>query len=84
GSTEIELPGRLVVDNSEAYIAAGLAGLGILQGMNIFLQPYLERGLLVEVLPDNPSPNRKLSLLYPHRHLSRKVRAFTDWLESLL
>ena len=84
GSTEIELPGRLVVDNSEAYIAAGLAGLGILQGMNIFLQPYLDRGLLVEVLPDNPSPNRKLSLLYPHRHLSRKVRAFTDWLESLL
>ena len=60
GSTEIELPGRLVVDNSEAYIAAGLAGLGILQGMNIFLQPYLDRGLLVEVLPDNPSPNRKL------------------------
>lgn len=84
GSTEIELPGRLVVDNSEAYIAAGVAGLGILQGMNIFLQPYLDRGLLVEVLPDNPSPNRKLSLLYPHRHLSRKVRAFTDWLESLL
>lgn len=60
GSTEIELPGRLVVDNSEAYIAAGLAGLGILQGMNIFLQPYLDRGLLVEVLPDNTSPNRKL------------------------
>ncbi|MDW2611843.1 LysR family transcriptional regulator, partial [Escherichia coli] len=25
-----------------------------------------------------------LSLLYPHRHLSRKVRAFTEWLESLL
>ena len=72
------------MDNSEAYIAAGLAGLGILQGINIFLQPYLDRGLLVEVLPDNPSPNRKLSLLYPHRHLSRKVRAFTDWLESLL
>lgn len=60
GSTEIELPGRLVVDNSEAYIAAGLAGLGILQGMNIFLQPYLDRGLLVEVLPDNTSPYRKL------------------------
>ncbi|RTM22484.1 hypothetical protein EKO15_05000 [Enterobacter bugandensis] len=25
-----------------------------------------------------------LSLLYPHRHLSRKVRAFTEWLESLV
>lgn len=84
GVAEIALPGKLVVDNSEAYIAAGLAGLGLMQGMNLFLQPYLDRGLLVEVLPDYRSPDRKLSLLYPHRHLSRKVRVFTEWLESLV
>lgn len=84
GTAEINLPGKLVLDNSEAYIAAGLAGLGLLQGMNIFLQPYLDSGLLVEILPDYPAPPRKLSLLYPHRHLSRKVRVFAEWLESLL
>lgn len=84
GTVEMTLPGKLVVDNSEAYIAAGLAGLGVLQGMNIFLQPYLDRGLLVEVLPAHPSPARKLSLLYPHRHLSRKAQVFTGWLERLL
>lgn len=84
GTAEIKLPGKLVVDNSEAYIAAGLAGLGLMQGMNLFLQPYIDRGLLVEVLPDYRSPDRKLSLLYPHRHLSRKVRVFTEWLESLV
>ena len=84
GIAEMTLPGKLVIDNSETYLSAGLAGLGLVQGMNLFLQPYLDRGLLVEVLPDNPSPDRKLSLLYPHRHLSRKVRAFTEWLESLL
>ncbi|MBM3059595.1 LysR substrate-binding domain-containing protein, partial [Escherichia coli] len=84
GIAEIKLPGKLVVDNSEAYIAAGLAGLGLMQGMNLFLQPYIDRGLLVEVLPDYRSPDRKLSLLYPHRHLSRKVRVFTEWLESLV
>ena len=72
------------MDNSEAYIAAGLAGLGLIQGMNLFLQPYIDRGQLVEVLPEHRSPDRKLSLLYPHRHLSRKVRAFTEWLESLV
>jgi DNA-binding transcriptional LysR family regulator len=55
-----------------------------MQGMNLFLQPYIDRGLLVEVLPDYRSPDRKLSLLYPHRHLSRKVRVFTEWLESLV
>ena len=84
GPVEMTLPGKLVVDNSETYLSAGLAGLGLVQGMNVFLQPYLDRGLLVEVLPDNPTPDRKLSLLYPHRHLSRKVRVFNEWLESLL
>lgn len=84
GTEEVRLPGRLVLDNSEAYIAAGLAGLGLLQGMNIFLQPYIDSGQLVEVLPNHPVPPRKLSLLYPHRHLSRKVRAFAEWLETLL
>lgn len=84
GTADITLPGNLVVDNSETYLSAGLAGLGLVQGMNIFLQPYLDSGLLVEVLPDHPCPARKLSLLYPHRHLSRKVRVFTEWLENLL
>lgn len=84
GPREITLSGKLVVDNSEAYVAAGLAGLGLVQGMNVFLKPYLDSGQLVEVLPGNPSPDRKLTLLYPHRHLSHKVRVFTDWLERLL
>jgi len=72
------------MDNSEAYIVAGLAGLGLLQGMRFFLQPYLDSGRLVEVLPNYPVPHRKLSLLYPHRHLSRKVRVFAEWLDELL
>lgn len=84
GTAEISLSGKLVLDNSEAYIAAGLAGLGILQGMNVFLQPYLNSGRLVEVLTDYPVPARQMSLLYPHRHLSRKVKVFAEWLEKLL
>lgn len=84
GIAEIYLPGSLVLDNSQAYTAAGVAGLGLLQGMNLFLQPYLDSGRLVEVLPDYPTPPRRLSLLYPHRHLSRKVRVFAEWLEGLL
>lgn len=81
---EIALPGKLILDNSEVYIAAGLAGLGLLQGMNFFLQPYIDNGQLVEILPDYPSPRRRLSLLYPHRHLSHKVRVFAEWLEGLI
>ena len=84
GMEEIALPGKLILDNSEVYIAAGLAGLGLLQGMNFFLQPYIDSGQLVKVLPNYPCPRRRLSLMYPHRHLSHKVRVFAAWVDSLL
>ena len=29
GITEMTLPGKLVIDNSETYLSAGLAGLGL-------------------------------------------------------
>lgn len=83
GTEHVRVPGKLVLDNTEAYIAAGLAGLGMLQGMDFFLRPWLDDGALVEVLPGNPVPTRQLSVLYPHRHISHKVRVFTKWLESL-
>ncbi|WP_395491006.1 LysR family transcriptional regulator [Cedecea davisae] len=84
GPEEIYLPGKLVLDNSEAYIAAAVAGLGLVQGMHFYLKPHIENGSLVEVLPGNPAPPRRLSLLYPHRHISYKVRVFSEWLEKLL
>lgn len=84
GIRQIAIPGKLVLDNSEVFTAAGLAGLGMLQGMRFFLQPYIDSGQLVEVLPDFPAPRRPLSLLYPHRHLSHKVRVFADWLQGLV
>ena len=52
--------------------------------MNFFLQPYIDSGQLVEVLPHFPCPRRRLSLMYPHRHLSHKVRVFAAWVDSLL
>ena len=84
GQQDISLAGKLVVDNSETYIAAGLAGLGIMQGLDLFLHPWFKSGELVEVLPNNPVPSRKLSLIYPHRHVSRKVRVFAEWLATML
>ncbi|KIS44848.1 LysR family transcriptional regulator [Kosakonia radicincitans] len=84
GIEEIHLPGKLVLDNSEVYVAAGLAGVGLLQGMDFFLRPHIDNGQLIEVLPQNPVPARKLSMLYPHRHISPKVRVFTQWLEGIL
>ena len=36
GIRQIAIPGKLVLDNSEVFTAAGLAGLGMLQGMRFF------------------------------------------------
>ncbi|WP_244246712.1 LysR substrate-binding domain-containing protein, partial [Pseudomonas aeruginosa] len=45
----------------------------------------LQRGELREVLPQWRAEAMPAYALYPHRrHLSRRVRAFVDWLEQLL
>ena len=84
GIRQLAIPRKHVPDHADVFTAAGLAGLGMLQGMRFFLQPYIDSGQLVEVLPDFPAPRRPLSLLYPHRHLSHKVRVFSDWLQGLV
>lgn len=78
---EIAMPGRLAVDNAEAYLAAALAGFGLVQAPLYGVQPYLDGGELVEVLPEyRPTPS-PMSVVYPHsRHLTGKVKAFVDWL----
>jgi len=45
------------------------------------VMPAIRRGDLVPVLPQYPHERSAYFLLYPHRrHLSRKVRAFVDFL----
>ncbi len=82
---EITLPARVTTDNTEAYLAAALAGLGLIQAPLQSLAEHLHNGELVEVLPDyRPAPSL-MSVVYPHnRHLSGKVKVFVDWLITLL
>lgn len=67
----------------KSLLLPGWRGWGCCRGC-VLLQPYIDSGQLVEVLPDFPAPRRPLSLLYPHRHLSHKVRVFADWLQGLV
>ncbi len=77
----IAMQGAVTVNNAEAYSAACLAGLGIIQVPNIGQAAHLQSGALVEVLPQYPAPPMPLNLLYPNRrHLSPRVRAVMDWL----
>lgn len=81
----IPLRGRLTVNNAEAYIAACLAGLGMIQIPAYDVRGHLAAGELVELMPDDRAAPLPISLLYPHRrHLSQRVRVFAAWLEKLL
>lgn len=82
----IELAGRyqLAVNDSTAYLAAGLAGLGIMQSSRAVVEPYVARGELVPVLEDWSTDGHPVYVVYPpNRNLSAKVRVFVDWVAQL-
>jgi len=83
-SQEFKMEGSISVNDAEAYMACGLQGFGLVQAARFMALPYLEDGSLVEILKQlKPSP-LPISVMYPqNRHLSPKVRAFTDWVAEL-
>jgi len=56
-------------------------GAGLVQTYRFVVEKDLERGDLVELLPQHGGTSRPFILLYPHaRHLSLRVRTFVDFL----
>ena len=85
GYTSVDMEGAVTVNSSEAYEAACLAGIGLIQVPESGVREHLAAGRLVEVLPRLRPEPMPLSLLYAHRrHLPRRVRAFMDWMAEIL
>lgn len=81
----LKLSSALVTDSSEAILNCALAGIGIVQGVRVALQPYIDSGRLIEVLPECPASPKNISILYPHRaHLPAKTLLFVDWLSKII
>jgi LysR family transcriptional regulator for bpeEF and oprC len=77
-------PGRFGVNNSEALMMAGLAGLGIMQVPSFLVDDDLRSGRLERVLDDWETDPVPLHVVYPQsRHLSATVRAFVEWVSEL-
>ncbi len=79
--------GAVTVNSSDAYQAACLAGLGLIQApsMGIGAKALVAQGLLVEVMPEFRPPPMPVSLLYPNRrHLAKRVQALMEWLAELI
>jgi LysR family transcriptional regulator for bpeEF and oprC len=81
---EVALPGIIALNDSNAYVAAGLAGLGIIQMSDYLMMQHVETGRLVQLLPDWTSEPLPVHIVYPqNRHLSAKVRVFVEWVAEL-
>jgi DNA-binding transcriptional LysR family regulator len=77
--------GVVTVNNTDAYHAACLAGLGLIQAPALGLQELIERGELVEVLPAHTGDPMPVSLLYAHRrNPAKRLSAWLDWLAATM
>ncbi|RTQ87831.1 MULTISPECIES: LysR family transcriptional regulator [Stenotrophomonas] len=84
GYAFLPMAGAITVNSVQAYLAAGLAGAGLMQAPLIGLAEHLQSGRLIEILPDSRPEPIDLWLVVAHRHnLSRRVRAFMAWVEAL-
>jgi DNA-binding transcriptional LysR family regulator len=81
-----EVSGRYIVsvNDGNAFVAAGLAGLGVIQAPSFMVQQQLATGALRPVLAHWTSDLMPLHVVYPpNRHLSSKLRIFVDWVADL-
>lgn len=82
GRVEIEVGGRVAVNEGEAHMQFALAGVGIVRLTRLTVAQAVREGALVPLLrefsADEPVP---IHAVYPHRrHLAPKVPAFVDFL----
>lgn len=82
----VEVAGRhhISINDANGAIAACLSGLGIAITFRHLLQPYLDSGALVHVLPEWTAGSTNVQIAYTaNRHLPNKVRVFIDWIDEL-
>jgi DNA-binding transcriptional LysR family regulator len=87
GDEQVRVQGRhmLTVDDGNAYLAAGVAGLGVLWLPQYMARAPLARGELVPLFDDWQLDAMPLYVAFPpNRHVSRKLRVFIDWIIELL
>lgn len=83
----VTVRGRYVVavDDGNAYLAAGLAGMGVLSLPQYLAETHVAHGALVPLFDDWRIDAMPLYVVYPpNRHLSAKLRVFINWVAELM
>ena len=87
GDEHIHMQGRyvLAVDDGNAYLSAGIAGLGMLWLPAYMAKEALAKGQLLRLFEDWQMEPMPLYIAYPpNRHVSLKLRVFIDWVVALM
>ncbi|WP_411880574.1 LysR substrate-binding domain-containing protein [Polaromonas sp. YR568] len=72
-------------DDGNAYLAAGLAGLGVLWLPDYMARAHVVRGELLPLFKDWRLDTMPLYVAFaPNRHVSAKLRVFIDWIAGLM
>jgi DNA-binding transcriptional LysR family regulator len=83
----VEVQGRHVFafDDGNAYLAAGVAGLGVIWLPTYMATARLATGELVRLFEDWRFDSMPMHVAYPpNRHVSAKLRVFIDWIVMLM
>lgn len=82
--TELKVQRSLGINESNAHLAAALAGLGIVQTFTYSVNSALQQGTMVEILSDWRPPRYPFHVVYPqNRHVTNRLRVFIDWLTEI-
>jgi DNA-binding transcriptional LysR family regulator len=87
GAESVYVHGRyaLAVDDGNAYLSAGLAGLGVLWLPDYMSREPVARGDLVPLFEGwRMDPMPMYVAFPPNRHISVKLRVFIDWIAELM
>ncbi|MGC1301547.1 MAG: substrate binding domain-containing protein, partial [Caulobacteraceae bacterium] len=81
---EVQVGGRVMMDDPSVAVAACVAGQGVFQSFELGLAPWLESGELVSILTTWAEERFPLYAYHPSRHLPpAKVRAFLDFVQKI-
>jgi DNA-binding transcriptional LysR family regulator len=81
---QVETKSFLSVNEGNAHLAAGLAGIGIIHSFDFKVRPYIAAGQLIPILESWRPPPYPYHVVYPqNRHLSQRLRLFIDWLVEI-
>ena len=80
---DLQIKGRLIVNDSEILVRSALDGLGIAYMINGYIEPFIQQGRLVQLLPDWSPVLPSLHVYYPdRRRVPAKLRALIDFLRN--